>query len=208
MEGRRVDGSEQTAGETRGAAPCREPVCLSARGARRGGGGGAPAVAITRYNAPGAVAPGDLTPMLHRAAKLWSRRIEGIRTLGGAYPSYPHAKPGADGRIEIHFLVGYDHSGSRTACATFGSAGAWDPGEAGRLGLRDPHWRHPAQGSRWRSRVRCRAPGQGPLVASAAEGPPRLPDRAVSLARRATHHPIGYRPGIRGRARPDLDPRR
>ena len=69
---------------------------------------GAPALEITRYTAPGTVAPADLTPMLQRAAKLWTRRIAGIREPGGDHQSFPHAEPGAGGRIEVDFLVGYE----------------------------------------------------------------------------------------------------
>ena len=69
---------------------------------------GAPALEITRYTAPGTVAPADLTPMLQRAAKLWTRRIAGLREPGGEHQSFPHAEPGAGGRIEVDFLVGYE----------------------------------------------------------------------------------------------------
>ena len=69
---------------------------------------GAPALEITRYTAPGTVAPADLTPMLQRAAKLWTRRIVGLRAPGGEHQSFPHEEPGAGGRIELDFLVGYE----------------------------------------------------------------------------------------------------
>ncbi len=69
---------------------------------------GAPALEITRYTAPGTIAPADLTPMLERAAKLWTRRISGLRAPGGKHQFFPHAEPGADVRIELDFLVGYE----------------------------------------------------------------------------------------------------
>ena len=69
---------------------------------------GSPAVAITTYTAPGASPPDDLVAMLRRAAELWTRRIEGVRAPGGLHQSHAHEEPGADGWINVDFLVGYD----------------------------------------------------------------------------------------------------
>lgn len=69
---------------------------------------GSPVLNITRYTSPGTDAPADLTPMLQRAAKLWTRRIAGLREPGGDHQSFPHEEPGAGGRIELDFLVGYE----------------------------------------------------------------------------------------------------
>ena len=69
---------------------------------------GSPAVAITTYTAPGASPPADLVAMLRRAAELWTRRIEGVRAPGGSHQSHAHAEPGADGWINVDFLVGYE----------------------------------------------------------------------------------------------------
>lgn len=98
---------------------------------------GAPALEVTRYTAPGTVAPVDLTPMLQRAAKLWTRRIAGLRAPGGdhqSFPhveiraggriirdflvqSFPHTEPGAGDRVDLDFLVGYEQPRCQGASA-------------------------------------------------------------------------------------------
>ena len=49
---------------------------------------------------------------MRRAAKLWTRRIEGLRSPGGDHQSFPHVEPGVDGRIELDFIVGYENCGA------------------------------------------------------------------------------------------------
>ena len=80
---------------------------------------GSPAVAINTYTAPGTSPPADLVAMLRRAAELWTRRIEGVRAPGGSHQSHAHEEPGADGWINVDFLVGYEQPGcTARACAS------------------------------------------------------------------------------------------
>ena len=100
---------------------------------------GSPSLSITQYTAPGAEMPAELTPMLRRAAKLWTRRIEGLNTPGGVHQSFPHAEPGADERINLDFLVGYGQPRCpREACANHYGDNLMNP--SGRAnGGRNPH---------------------------------------------------------------------
>ena len=86
-----------------------------------------PALKITRDTAPGSDVLSDLTPMMHRAAKLWTRRIQGLRSPGGNHERNPHVEPGTDGRIELDFIVGYEQLGCPQiiACASHNDSTIW-----------------------------------------------------------------------------------
>ena len=101
---------------------------------------GSPALEITRYTAPGTDAPVDLTSMLQRAAKLWTRRIAGLRAPGGDHQSFPHAEAGAGGRVELDFLVGYEQPRCplREACANHFGDHLMNPSGRANAG-RNPH---------------------------------------------------------------------
>ena len=64
--------------------------------------------------------------MMHRAAKLWTRRIQGLRSPGGNHERNPHVSPGTDGRIELDFIVGYEQLGCQSiACASHDDSTIW-----------------------------------------------------------------------------------
>lgn len=70
------------------------------------------------YTNPDADVPPDTVAMMRRAAKVWTRRIAGVREPGGDHQSYPHDEPGADGWVRMDLLVGYAvQSRCQRACA-------------------------------------------------------------------------------------------
>lgn len=72
----------------------------------------------TTYFEPDAELPDDLLPMMHRAFKLWSRRIDQVLQPGGDHQKIPHDVPGAHGKVLLDFVAGYvQEPGCTTACA-------------------------------------------------------------------------------------------
>ena len=72
----------------------------------------------TTYFEPGTDLPDDLLPMMQRAFKLWSRRIDQRLQPGGEHQAIPHDEPGAHGKVLLDFVAGYaQETGCETACA-------------------------------------------------------------------------------------------
>ena len=72
---------------------------------------------MTRYIAPNADLPDDLTPMTHRAFKLWSRRVDSLLQPGNNHQASSHLEPGRDGKVRIDFVAGYTlETGCTEAC--------------------------------------------------------------------------------------------
>lgn len=67
-------------------------------------------VTIDRHQAPGSGATSDLAAMAARAAKLWTRRMNGVRDPGPQHSVYPHVEV-TDNRLEVDLLVGYAQDG-------------------------------------------------------------------------------------------------
>ena len=68
-----------------------------------------PSLLITYYTAPGTNLPDNFVPMVNRAAKVWTRRIDGVLTPGGRHTN-PHLELGMDDVLFMDFLVGYEQS--------------------------------------------------------------------------------------------------
>ena len=73
---------------------------------------------MTAYINPDADLPDDLIPMMHRAFKVWSRRITGLIQPGSNHQGDSHLEPGTDGKVNIDFIAGYTiTTGCNVACA-------------------------------------------------------------------------------------------
>lgn len=68
-------------------------------------------VTIDRHQAPGSGATPDLLAMTARAAKLWTRRMSGVRDPGPHHQAeHPHVEV-ADNHLEVDLLVGHAQDG-------------------------------------------------------------------------------------------------
>lgn len=71
----------------------------------------------TTYSPQGFDAPDELVPMMHRAFKLWSRRIDNLIQPGNNHQGASHREPGVDNEVHIDFVVGYTIlTGCNVAC--------------------------------------------------------------------------------------------
>ncbi|MCY4641752.1 MAG: hypothetical protein OXC41_03520 [Gammaproteobacteria bacterium] len=72
---------------------------------------------MTPYINPDADLPDDLMPMMRRAFKVWSRRIDGLIQPGNNHQGASHLEPGTDGKVSIDFIAGYTiTTGCNVAC--------------------------------------------------------------------------------------------
>ena len=70
----------------------------------------------TPYVALGFNGPDDTLPLIHRAFKLWTRRIDGLLHPGNNHQRSPHIEPGTGGKVSVDLLIGYPRvAGGNTA---------------------------------------------------------------------------------------------
>ena len=74
---------------------------------------------LRNYINPDTDLPDDLIPMVHRAFKLWSRRIDGLLQPGNNHRASSHREPGTDNKVVLDFSAGYTREiGCEYACAS------------------------------------------------------------------------------------------